>query len=345
MPKRVTIYELAKEAGVSPSTVARIISGRGRGRAKTRAAVLEAAKRLDYQINLAAQSLSRGGSMGVGVLVPDIADPFFVEILRGIEKGLHHSPYYPLIGSMHWRLGEARNALDLLIGHRVSALIMATTHPPPEQLCTLAREIPVLVIGNRLDSIAEHCLAIDNEEAAYAATRHLLELGHRRIAYISGPPLHWHTAPRLEGYRRALEEAGLEAVPELVLGGNYEERSGMDAVLGLLERGVHFTAVFASNDAMAYGARLALYLRGIQVPSEVSLVGFDDLPWSLYLTPPLTTIRQPGYEMGLAAAQGVLRMLAGLPFHPPVFRGELIVRDSTAPPRGTLFGVWCNRPS
>lgn len=333
MPKRVTIYELAKEAGVSPSTVARIMSGRSQGRAKTRAAVLEAAKRLDYQLNLAAQSLSRGGSMGVGVLVPDIADPFFVEILRGIEKGLHHSPYYPLIGSMHWRLGEARNALDLLIGHRVSALIVATTHSPPKELYRLAREIPLLLIGERVDPIAERCLAIDNEEAAYTATRHLLNLGHRRIAYISGPPLHWHTAPRLAGYRRALEEAGLEVLPELVLGGNYEERSGAEAILGLLDRGVHFTAVFASNDAMAYGARLALFLHGLSVPEEVSLVGFDDLPWSLYLTPPLTTIRQPGYEMGLAAARGVLQMLAGEPFRPPTFRGELVIRSSTAPPK------------
>ncbi len=329
MAKQVTIYEIAKEAGVSPSTAARILSGRSQGRAKTRAAVLAAAKRLNYQLNLAAQNLSRGKSMSIGVLVPDIADPFFVEILRGIEKGLHNSAYFPLIGSMHWRLGEARNALDLLLGHRVGGLIVATTHLPPERLYRVAQEMPLLLIGELVEPIRERCLAIDNEEAAYRATRHLIDLGHRRIAYISGPPLHWHTTPRLAGYRRALEEAGLELQPELVLAGNYEESSGYHAMKELIRRGIPFSAVFASNDAMAYGARLALFESGLAVPEQVSLVGFDDLPWSSYLIPPLTTVRQPGYEMGLSAARGVLQMLSGQPFQPPRFYGELVVRNSS----------------
>ena len=235
-----------------------------------------------------------------------------------------------MIADRHWQLGENRNALEFLLGHRVAGLILCTKTEPQPRVYELLEGLPFLLIGSRLDHLAGRCLGIDNAEGAAMATRHLLELGHRRIAYISGPPLHWHTAERLRGHRAALAEVGLEVAPELITAGNFDERSGYLAVDGLLRQGVPFSAVFATNDLMAVGALLALHEHGLDVPEEVSLVGFDDIPLSSYTIPPLSTIRQPAYTMGLDAAKGVLELLRGGAFEAPCYRPELIVRASTA---------------
>lgn len=330
MGKGPTIYEIAREAEVSASTAARILSGRSRGSPRSRQAVLAAAERLGYHLNLAAQSLSRGASRSIGVLTPDVADPFFTEILRGVERGLYDSGYDPLIADGHWQLGESRNALEFLLGHRVAGLILATKTDPQPRVFELLDDLPFLLIGSRLERLAGRCLGIDHTEGAAVATRYLLELGHRRIAYISGPPLHGHTADRLRGYQAALAEAGLDVAPELITAGNFDERSGYLAVDGLLGQGVPFSAVFATNDLMAVGALLALHRHGLDVPGDVSLVGFDDIPLAAYTIPPLTTIRQPAYQMGLDAATGVLELLRGGTYEAPDYRPELVVRESAA---------------
>ncbi len=335
MHRGPTIYQIAQEAGVSPSTAARILSGRSKGSEHTRERVLGAAERLGYRLNLVAQSLSTGTSRGIGVLTPDIGDPFFVEVLRGVERGLFDSGYYPLIADGHWQLGENRNALDVLLGHRVRGLIVAAKHAPPARVARLADELPLVLVGQRVPQLDGRCLAIDNARAAAAVVRHLIDLGHRRIAYIGGPPLHWHTADRFRGYQEALEGASIDLVPELVRAGNFDERSGYLAAEGLVGQGAAFTALFASNDLMAYGARLALFDNGLAVPDDVSLVGFDDLPWSPYMVPPLTTWRQPAYDMGIDAARGVVALLSGAPFRAAAYAGELVVRGTTAaPPAG-----------
>lgn len=338
MGKGPTIYEIAREAGVSASTAARILSGRSRGSAHSRRAVLAAAETLGYHLNFAAQSLSKGASSSIGVLTPDVADPFFMEVLRGVERGLFESGYYPLIADGHWQLGENRNALEFLLGHRVAGLILATKTQPQARVLELVRDLPCVLIGRHIEGLAQRCMSIDNEEGAALATRHLLELGHRRIAFISGPPLHWHTADRLRGYQGALAEAGLEVAPELITAGNFDERSGYLAVDALVRQGVPFSAVFATNDLMAVGALLALHQHGLSVPDEVSLVGFDDIPLSAYTIPPLTTVRQPAYRMGLDAASGVLELLDGRPFEVPEYHGELVVRASSAPAAGVAAG-------
>jgi len=170
---------------------------------------------------------------------------------------------------------------------------------------------------------------------AAAATRHLLSLGHERIAHLAGPAGHQHATDRRDGYTRALVEAGRKVDPDLIVEGTFDERSGLEGTQALLARGTKLTAIFAANDPMACGALLALYRRGIRVPQDVSLVGFDDQPYSAYATPPLTTVRQPTLEMGAAAVKMLMAALAAESWRPPVFRTELVVRDSTAEaPRG-----------
>jgi LacI family transcriptional regulator len=186
------------------------------------------------------------------------------------------------------------------------------------------------VVGRTVPGLEQHCLRVDDRAGAHMATRHLISLGHRRIAHIGGPASHQDAQDRLAGYRQALGEAGIGGNAALVAEGDYTESSGLAAVQLLMARGAAFSAIFAANDQMAYGARLALYRLGVRVPEDVSLVGFDDLIGSAFTTPPLTTIRQPILEIGRRAAITALRLLDGEPVMQQVLPTELIVRESVA---------------
>ncbi|HWG85212.1 MAG TPA: substrate-binding domain-containing protein, partial [Deinococcales bacterium] len=193
-----------------------------------------------------------------------------------------------------------------------------------------AERMPLVAVGRSIRGLEERCLRVDNVRGAYLGTRHLIELGHRRIGFIAGRHSHRDARDRLEGYTRAIEEAGIGHSPELVVQGDFSEQSGLLAMEGLFARNALFTAVVCANDQSAYGARLALFRRGVRVPDDVSLVGFDDLPGSSFALPPLTSVRQPTWEMGLAAARYALALLDDKPYQPPQFDVELVVRESTA---------------
>lgn len=171
--------------------------------------------------------------------------------------------------------------------------------------------------------------AFDQEGGGHLATRHLLSLGHRSIAHIAGVADHTDATERRAGYDRALREAGVPVRPELIVQGDLMESGGLLAMNRLLDSGQPFTAVFAANDQTAFGARLALYRRGVRVPDDVSILGVDDLPGAAYATPPMTTIRQPIYELGLAVAQALLALLGHQVAQTPVPPLELVVRETT----------------
>jgi LacI family transcriptional regulator len=330
MSTSITIHDIAREAGVSASTVSRVLNGTVPVAPEKRAAVLEVIERRKYRPSAIAQGLVRGRTGAVGVLTQSIASPFYGEILHGIEVGLTKSGYHALFTSGNWRTDQELAALDLLSGRRVDALIVLVGIMQDEELRRVADDLPLIVIGRMVAGIEEHCLRVDDQQAAYEATRYLIELGHRRIAQVAGPSLHQDALDRRAGYARALEEAGIPLDPQLIVEGDYTEQSGLMAIESLISRATTFSAIFAANDQMAYGARLALYRHGLRVPDDVSLVGFDDQPASAYTTPPLTTVRQPTHAMGQAAAQAVLRLLEG---HPPALAScatELIIRESAA---------------
>jgi len=330
VPDSVTLSHVAREAGVSPSTVSRVINGTARVAPEKERAVYEAIRRLGYQPNLIAQGLAKGKSMSVGVITQDVASPYYGEVIKGVEEGLSGSPYYPVFASGHWRPDAEREAFKVLNGRKIDGLIVMGGLLPDAELRALAGGLPTVVLGRTVPGLEPDCLTVDHVQGAYEATRHLIDLGHRRIAHIAGPLYQQDARDRLEGYRRALAEANLNFDPRLVVEGDYHEPSGLMAVEALLARGALFTAIFSSNDQMAYGARLALYRRGIQVPGEVSLVGFDDLPSSSYTTPPLTTVAQPSLEFGREAARAILRKLEGRPYAFAPLANRLVVRESTA---------------
>lgn len=328
-PAAVTLLDVAKEAGVSPSTVSRILNGTARVDATKRSAVEKAIKKLHFKPNLFARSLKTGTTMTVGILAQDIESPFYTRAMRGVEQGLAGSGYAPIIVSGHWNAQEEAERIRLLQARRIDGLVILTGHLPDEQIIEFARQQPIVVTGRHLEGPSIRCHTIDHETGGYLATRHLIGLGHRRIAHIAGPLDHVDAIERHSGYVRAHQEAGLVIDPELVVQGDFMESGGLMAMNRLLDSGHAFTAVFAANDQSAFGARVAMYRRGIRVPDDVSLVGFDDLPVAAYQTPPLTTVRQPIYEVGLFAAQSLLNMLG----HPtPVVELpplSLTVRETT----------------
>jgi LacI family transcriptional regulator len=280
-------------------------------------------------IDLAARGFKTGSSMTVGVLLQDVESPFYGRSMKGIEAGLSGSGYAPLIMSGHWDAHEEAESVRLLMGRRIDGLVILTGHLDDAQITEFARHQPIVVTGRKLQAPNVRAGMFDQELCGYMATRHLLSLGHRRIAHIAGPNDHSDATERLAGYHRALREAGIDVAFSLAAQGDFLESGGLLAMNRLLDSGESFTAVFAANDQTAFGARMALYRRGIRVPDDLSLVSVDDLPAAAYLTPPMTTVRQPIYEMGLFAAQALLNMLGhGVEVAelPPL---ELIVRETT----------------
>jgi LacI family transcriptional regulator len=333
MSKAITIHDIAREAGVSPSTVSRVLNGTVPVAEDKRAAVLAVIEKRKYRPNIVARGLARGTTGAIGVLTQAISSQFYGEILFGIEQGLRGSAYHAVFASANWQTDEELEALDLLMERRVDALVVLGGLIPDERLARVAEDIPLVAVGRSIAGLEPHCLRVDDELGAYRATHYLIELGHRRIVHITGALSHQDARDRRTGYFRALDEAGIPIDPQLVVDGDYTERSGLLATQALLSRGTLFTAIFSANDQMAYGARLALFRRGIRVPEDISLVGFDDLTGSAYIIPPLTTIRQPTNDMGLQAAQAVLRLLDGQPLDLPTPAIELVIRESAAPLR------------
>lgn len=328
-PPIVTVLDVAREAGVSASTVSRILNGSSRVASDKRTAVEQAIKKLDFKPNLFARYLKSGTTMTVGILTQDIESPFFTRAMRGIEEGLAGSGYAPIIVSGHWNAAEEAERVRLLLARRIDGLVILTGHLDDAQILEFARHQPIVVTGRRLDAPNVRTRSLDQESGGYLATRHLIGLGHRRIAHIAGPRDQSDATERYAGYLRAHHEAGLTPSPELVVQGDFLEPGGLLAMNRLLDAGHSFSAVFAANDQTAFGARVAMYRRGVRVPDDVSIVGVDDLPAAAYLTPPITTVRQPIYEMGRYAASALLQMLghAAPDVHVPPL--ELIVRETT----------------
>lgn len=329
-PERVTIQDIANRANVSISTVSRVLSGNARVSEDKRQAVTRVVKELNYRPNIFARGLAGGLSMTVGVLTQNIGSPVYDAIMRGIITGLEGGDYFPIFADGQWRLGVEQAAIQTLLDRRVDGLIVVGGNLSVSTLQQVAAQAPLIVAAREIQELAGRCIHINNFQAAYEATRFLIEAGHREIAHIAGVVEHQDARRRYDGYCRALADAGLPVNSELIFEGNFRRQSGLLAVETLLTRGRTFSAIFAANDQMAFGARLALFRKGIRVPDDVSLVGFDDQSDSAYMTPPLTTVRQPAVEMGEAAAQALLHILRGEPYTAPVFQTRLVVRESVA---------------
>lgn len=333
-PRAAKLVEVARAARVSPSTVSRILNGTAFVADEKREAVLTAIEQLGFQPNPLARGLRQGRRMTIGVLAQTVESPFFGTTFRGIAEALAGSDYTPLIIDGPQDAASEAKRVEFLLSRRVDGVIIPTCVLPDDLLVRYSREVPLVVGGRDLHGANLFAMKLDNVLGARLATRHLLELGHRRIAYFKGPENHIDAVERVKGYRLALREACVPHDPGLLLQAGFLAEHGEAAVERLLDARRPFTAIFAANDECAYGIRLGLYRRGIRVPEDVSLVGFDDLPGSRFSTPPLTSVRQPLEEIGRRAARSLLDLLDHRePSTADMPQVQLVVRDTTAPPR------------
>ncbi len=328
--KKVTIQDIAAKAAVSISTVSRVLNGRVSVAEAKRTAVLQAVEDLGYRPNIFAQSLASGHSMTIGILTQEIRGIFYDELVFHILEELRETSYTAIIADGHWQVEKSLEAINTLIDRQVDGLILVGGSLPEEKVIELSKNKPLILAGRSVSTLASQSVYVDNFLGGYQATKHLIDLGHRHIAHITGEINQEDAIERFNGYKQALEDAGLRVEEKLIVEGHFQEQSGLMAVEMLLTRGQVFTAIFSGNDQMAYGASLALYRRGIRVPDDVSLIGFDDQTMSGYTIPPLTTMRQPAGRLGRAAANAMINLIKEEPFETRPFQAELIVRESTA---------------
>jgi LacI family transcriptional regulator len=332
---RITITAIAKEAGVSVPTVSRVVNGRSDVSPQTRARVEEILRRHGYRRRTAR---SRGPAGLVDLVFNDLDSPWAVEIIRGVEDVAHATGVGTVLSAIHRRSSSTRQWLQNLRARATDGVILVLTDLPLPIHAELRRlGVPVVVVDPvGAPAMEVPTIGATNWTGGMQATEHLISLGHRRIGFIAGPPRLLCSRARLDGYRAALEAAGLDVDRELLREGDFYHESGFAGGASLLDAGQPPTAIFASSDQMALGVHEAVRQRGLRVPDDVSVVGFDDLPEVRWSSPPLTTVRQPLSEMGQLAARTVLRLAAGERIESlrVELATDLVVRDSTAPPPG-----------
>jgi len=335
---KVSIKDVAKAAGVSHSTVSRALADNPLIAQATRARVQRIAKKMGYAPNAIARGLVTRRTHAIGVIVTSIADPFVSEVVRGIEETAGDHQYRVFLGTSHNDPAREVNLVKAMREWRVDGVIVASSRVGALYKPMLkAIGAPIVVINNEHAGSYIHSVAVDDVQGAELATRHLIEQGHRVIGHISGPAGYSSSDNRLAGYRRALTKARIPFDASRVIPGNGRADGG-EQVTQLFARSPVPTAIFCYNDMTAIGALAALKRRGLRVPDDISLIGFDDIPFAAYVDPPLTTIHQPKDEMGRLATGMLLDLLSGKKVANVMMEGKLIVRESSSPP--TPLGGW-----
>jgi LacI family transcriptional regulator len=330
---KVTIFDVAEASGVSYGTVSRVINNDPHVRAATRARVMDSIQQLGYVINRQAQSLARGQTHVIGVLVPDLGTGYIGEIIRGIDAELDHAGYDLMLFTTHRRAAKEANYVASLVQGVVEGLLLVLPRNPTDYLGVLStRKFPHVLIDHQGVDTNSPAVGATNWQGGFVATEYLISLGHRRIGFITGSMDLGCAQDRLEGYRAALRAQHLPEAAELIYVGDFFQNSGFAATCALLDLPEPPTAILASNDVMAMGAMDAIRHRGLRIPGDISIIGFDNIPQSAMVFPALTTIQQPLEQMGRISTQVLLEMLANPEknFTRIELPTELVVRNSTA---------------
>lgn len=333
----VTRDDVARRAGVSPATVSYVVNRGPRPvSAKARAKVLRAIEETGYEPSDIARGLRLKKTNTFGIILPDNSNPFFAALERGVSEAAHATGYGLVTCHSGYDVDRETGFVSLIRSKQVDGVVLVpAAHEVPALDLLLQYKIPVVVADRKVSTPSIPCVTADDFRAGLMATKHLLDLGHRSIAFIARPSYLKHSADRLRGYRAALKEFCVEPRPEWVVKGGFTFEAGAEAMRRVLDLSPRPTAVFAYNDIQAIGAMRAALEAGLTIPGDLSIVGFDDIPVAAYMTPPLTTVSQPKHEMGRLAAELLVKMLAGPSpsgMNHIILKTELIVRASTAPP-------------
>jgi LacI family transcriptional regulator len=332
---RPTIFDVARAAGVSYATVSRVVNDYAHVRDDTRQRVLLAMRELGYVAHTSARALASGRTRVIGLLAQEVDNAFFSAVIRGVDQQVSALDYDFLLCTTHARREKEAEYVARLSRGMVDGLLIVLPRGLPDYVEQLrAESYPFVLID--YDDAAPGCNVVNaaNRTGTRAAIRHLIGLGHRRIGFITGRDNVGATYERLAGYREELAASGLPLDPGYVVQGDFWVERGVAATRALLSMPLRPTAIFTSSDMAAIGAMRAARDAGLQVPRDLSLIGFDDIPEASFVTPTLTTVRQPLLEMGRVAVRQLMSMLDD-PRQPParlVLETELILRESTAPP-------------
>ena len=334
----VTVANVAQRAGVSVATAARVLSGSGYASDAARRAVLTAAKEIGYVPNHIARSLRTRRTMLAGLLIGDVENSFYSVIAKNVESVAKDASYQVVLCNSNDDPETESQYLRLLDGMRVDGLIITPTGSNRRDLRRLIEKGTVIVqIDRMVKGLNADAVLLDNEAGAMAGVSHLIAAGHTRIGILTGPRDVLTGRERLEGYKRALREHRIPVREELIKAGSFLHDHAIEAATELLRSQPPPTAIFAANNVLAEGCYLALDRLGLNVPQDMSLVAFDDVPWMSIVRPQLTTVRQPVADMARGAAELLLRRLRdnARTASTSVFRSELVVRGSVAPGRKT----------
>lgn len=327
-----TIRQVAIRAGVSSTTVSHVLNKTRFVSEETRRRVLEACSELGYQPNALARSLRRGETRTLGLILPDSANPFFAEIGRAIEEAAFDENYSVILCNTEGDAAVEELYISVLVQKQVDGIIFVSSGEKTAAFQALLNgDIPAVLVDRDMPELEVDAVLVDNQQGGVLAARHLLDLGHRRIACISGPSHLTPSALRYIGFLETIQEAGILLEPELVLNGDFHPTSGYRATLELLKRPEPPTAIFVCNDLMAIGVLNAAEELGCRVPVDLAVVGFDDIELASFTVPPLTTLAQPKKEIG----QKAIDLLVGrihdrdLPVQRTLLPMTLIIRKST----------------
>ncbi|PKE27736.1 DNA-binding transcriptional regulator CytR [Rahnella sp. AA] len=330
-----TMKDVAEQAGVSTATVSRALMNPEKVSASTRQKVDQAVMAVGYSPHALSRNLKRNESRTILVIVPDICDPFFADLIQGIERTAAESGYLVLIGDCAQQNQQEKTFINLIITKQIDGMLLLGSDLPFDASKEEQRNLPPMVMANEFAPELElPTVHIDNLTAAFEAVLYLLNLGHQRIACIEGPKHMPLCQYRSQGYVQALRRNGISVENALTAQGDFSYESGAQAVTELMALPSPPTAIFCHNDIMAIGAMFQAKKMGLRIPQDLSVVGFDDIKASQYTDPPLTTVAQPRFQLGRQAMLLLLEQLQGNPVQNGslLLESELVVRESTSAP-------------
>ncbi len=330
-----TSRDVARQARVSISTVSHVLNGTRWVSPDLRERVLAATRDLGFEPNAIARSLKIKRSQTLGLVISDISNPFFASVVRGVEDVAQARGYTLIFGNSDEDPAKEAEYLRILSSRRVDGLILAPAGDAHDYLVRLVKaEFPLIFLDREVPDLQVPAVLLQNEEAAREAVRHLIDLGHRRIGMITGRPRISTTTDRLAGYRHALDDAGIPFEEQLVASGGSRSEGARVVTGAMLDRVPRPTAFFVGNNLMTIGAVAAIEERGLSIPDDVALIGFDDFTWASLFRPTLTTVAQPTYELGQTAAELLIRRIEGDGTALPdrvLLPGSLVIRESSGP--------------
>lgn len=333
--RRVTIKDIANKAGVSLGTISNVINGNASVRPAMRKRVLDAIRALGYEPSLLARSLRQNRTAMIGMVIPDITNPFFPAVVRGVEDVAFQNSFRLVLCNTDNDNNKEESYLRDLRSYRTAGLILIPSeHSRTISIIDRESEVPAVCLDRRPEDWRGDSVTADNTQGVFAATTHLIKLGHQAIAMIIGTLQLRNAAERLEGFRMALRKARIQVDPEYIQEGQFDRFSGYEKMRILLQQRPQPTAVVCGNDLIALGVFSALREAGLRCPEDISVVGFDDIELSELTDPSLTTVFQPGYQMGARGAALLLKRIQGSREVPQsiVLPTELKIRHSVAAP-------------